>query len=83
MSVNLLSDGPFEHIKDLKYLTFFPRTIDGTCNNLMNSLWGSSLTAFKRNIPAQYENGFNTPIGEPFDFKFYYFKAYKIQLRNN
>lgn len=39
------------------------RTIDGTCNNLRNPLWGSSLTGFRRILPPIYENGFNTPIG--------------------
>ena len=39
------------------------RSIDGTCNNLANPLWGASLTAFRRIKPAEYENGFNTPIG--------------------
>jgi len=29
-------------------------------------LWGSSLTAFRRNLPAQYENGFNYPIGKKY-----------------
>jgi hypothetical protein len=46
------------------FYIYLRRTIDGTCNNLRNPLWGASLTAFKRNIPAQYENGFNTPIGK-------------------
>ena len=39
------------------------RSIDGTCNNLANPLWGASLTAFRRLLPAQYEDGFNQPIG--------------------
>ena len=33
------------------------RTIDGTCNNLENPLFGASGTAFTRLIPAQYEDG--------------------------
>jgi peroxidase len=40
------------------------RTFDGTCNNFARPLWGASLTAFRRILPAQYENGFSTPIGE-------------------
>lgn len=40
------------------------RTIDGSCNNLRNPLWGSSLTSFRRVLPPVYENGFNTPIGK-------------------
>ncbi|XP_028406279.1 peroxidasin-like isoform X2 [Dendronephthya gigantea] len=39
------------------------RTIDGTCNNLDNPMWGSSLTAFRRLLRPVYENGFNTPMG--------------------
>ena len=39
------------------------RSIDGSCNNLNNPLLGASLTAFRRILPAQYENGFSTPIG--------------------
>lgn len=39
------------------------RTYDGTCNNLRHPMWGASLTPFERLLPAQYENGFNTPIG--------------------
>jgi peroxidase len=39
------------------------RTIDGTCNNLQNPLWGSSHTQFRRILKPIYENGFNTPIG--------------------
>ena len=45
------------------------RAIDGSCNNFQNPLWGSSLTSFKRLLPAEYENHFNTPIGK-------YFKIY-------
>ncbi|XP_064487233.1 peroxidasin homolog [Ornithodoros turicata] len=39
------------------------RTYDGTCNNLQHPMYGASLTPFERLLPAQYENGFNTPIG--------------------
>lgn len=39
------------------------RTIDGSCNNLQNPLWGTSLSAFRRLLPPIYENGFNSPIG--------------------
>lgn len=39
------------------------RTIDGTCNNLDNPMWGASLTAFRRLLRPMYENGFNTPMG--------------------
>lgn len=40
------------------------RTIDGTCNNLQNPLWGSSHTQFRRILRPIYENGFNTPVGK-------------------
>ncbi|XP_054710141.1 peroxidasin-like [Uloborus diversus] len=39
------------------------RSYDGSCNNFNNPRWGSSLTPFVRLLPAQYENGFNSPIG--------------------
>uniref|UniRef100_A0A336M809 CSON013346 protein n=1 Tax=Culicoides sonorensis TaxID=179676 RepID=A0A336M809_CULSO len=39
------------------------RSIDGTCNNMKNPLWGSSLTGFRRLLPPQYENDLSTPIG--------------------
>lgn len=39
------------------------RTIDGTCNNFENSLWGTSLSAFRRLLPSRYENGINAPVG--------------------
>ncbi|XP_053395477.1 peroxidasin-like isoform X2 [Mercenaria mercenaria] len=39
------------------------RTLDGTCNNLQNPSWGSANSALQRLLPAQYENGFNSPIG--------------------
>lgn len=39
------------------------RSIDGTCNNFRNPLWGSSLTGFRRVLYPIYENGFNTPVG--------------------
>lgn len=39
------------------------RTLDGTCNNLGNPMWGASLTAFRRLLRPVYENGFNTPMG--------------------
>ncbi len=45
------------------------RTIDGTCNNLQNPLWGASLTAFKRLLLPQYENNFNTPVGKVKHFR--------------
>nr|BAA83376.1 BbTPO [Branchiostoma belcheri] len=39
------------------------RTIDGTCNNRDNPLWGSSLTPFHRFLPPIYENQWNEPVG--------------------
>ncbi|RXG61788.1 Peroxidasin-like protein, partial [Armadillidium vulgare] len=51
------------------------RTIDGTCNNLKNPMWGASLTGFKRFLKPIYENGFNTPVGWTKTKKYYgYFK---------
>ena len=48
---------------------FFPtvnqfRTIDGTCNNLENPLFGAAGTAFRRLIPAQYEDGCSSLRGD-------------------
>ncbi|XP_078679322.1 eosinophil peroxidase-like isoform X2 [Branchiostoma floridae x Branchiostoma belcheri] len=39
------------------------RTIDGSCNNRENPLWGSSLTPFHRFLPPIYENQWNEPVG--------------------
>jgi len=39
------------------------RTVDSTCNNLDNPLWGAANTAFSRVHPAQYEDGIHTPVG--------------------
>ncbi|XP_015127264.1 peroxidasin homolog [Diachasma alloeum] len=39
------------------------RTIDGTCNNLKHTTWGSSYTGFRRILQPIYENGFSQPIG--------------------
>ena len=39
------------------------RTIDGTCNNLLKPLIGSSGTAFKRLVPHVYEDGINSLRG--------------------
>ncbi|XP_078592391.1 peroxidasin homolog isoform X1 [Branchiostoma floridae x Branchiostoma japonicum] len=39
------------------------RTIDGTCNNMQNQLWGSSITPFTRFLTPIYEDGFNEPVG--------------------
>ena len=42
------------------------RSTDGSCNNLNRPWVGSSLTTFKRLLPAQYENKYYTPVGELF-----------------
>ena len=39
------------------------RSVDGSCNNHIKTLWGASLTPLRRILEPEYENGFNTPIG--------------------
>ncbi|KYN39975.1 Peroxidasin [Trachymyrmex septentrionalis] len=39
------------------------RAIDGSCNNLRHSTWGSSHTGFRRVLQPIYENGFSMPVG--------------------
>ncbi|XP_054825996.1 eosinophil peroxidase-like [Eublepharis macularius] len=39
------------------------RSIDGTCNNRKNPLWGAANTAYARWLPADYEDGFSVPKG--------------------
>ncbi|XP_049884964.1 peroxidasin [Pectinophora gossypiella] len=39
------------------------RSIDGSCNNFANPMWGASLTGFRRILYPLYENGFSEPIG--------------------
>jgi peroxidase len=37
------------------------RAVDGSCNNLENSQWGSAMTTFSRLFPADYGDGINSP----------------------
>ena len=39
------------------------RTIDGTCNNLNNPMYGAANTPFRRLILPQYEDGISAPRG--------------------
>ncbi|GMT22833.1 hypothetical protein PFISCL1PPCAC_14130, partial [Pristionchus fissidentatus] len=39
------------------------RSYDGQCNNIDHPQWGVAQWPLRRLLPAQYENGFNTPIG--------------------
>ena len=39
------------------------RTVDGTCNNLRNPLFGAAGTPFRRLIPGQYEDGISSQRG--------------------
>ena len=42
--------------KNLEY-----RSLEGTCNNLKNPLWGSIETPFKRFLGPAYDDGFSAP----------------------
>lgn len=35
------------------------RTIDGTCNNVKNALWGSTYSPLQRAVPPDYADGLN------------------------
>ena len=39
------------------------RTMDGTCNNLQQPMWGAATTAFRRLLPPYYEDGISTMVG--------------------
>lgn len=54
------------------------RSIDGSCNNFAKPLQGASLTSFKRELRAEYENGFNSPIGNWINMKFFSERLEKI-----
>ena len=47
---------------DYKVLEY--RTYDGTCNNFFYPLRGAALTPFARLLPALYEDGIASPVGE-------------------
>ena len=47
-----------ENCSSLKY-----RTADGSCNNLYYPIRGASNTAFRRMLPAVYEDGILAPVG--------------------
>ena len=50
------------------------RSIDGTCNNLQNPLWGASKIPFRRLLPQRYEDGIQQPRG--------YFQARNMDFIN-
>jgi peroxidase len=39
------------------------RTMNGSCNNIQHPLWGSANHAFKRYLPADYDDGVSAPRG--------------------
>ncbi|KAI1288319.1 Peroxidasin -like protein [Halotydeus destructor] len=53
-----LKDGACDTCRNSKW-----RTYDGTCNNMANKTWGSSLTIFRRLLPADYTDGLYVPKG--------------------
>ena len=45
------------------------RTIDGTCNNLIDPTLGAAFTPFRRLLSAEYEDGISQPVGFQQAFK--------------
>ena len=39
------------------------RTMDGTCNNLQQPMWGAATIAFRRVLPPYYEDGISIMVG--------------------
>ncbi|XP_046684195.1 peroxidase-like isoform X3 [Homalodisca vitripennis] len=39
------------------------RSLDGSCNHPQHPAWGQALTAYKRLLPPQYDDGFQSPRG--------------------
>lgn len=37
------------------------RSLDGSCNNLRNALWGTAFRPYRRILPSEYDDGFSTP----------------------
>lgn len=56
------------------------RSIDGSCNNFANPMWGASLTGFRRILFPIYENGFSQPVGWNKDRKYNGFKLPAARL---
>ncbi|KAL3886209.1 hypothetical protein ACJMK2_026218 [Sinanodonta woodiana] len=53
---------PFSNVPDCSHAaTSRYRSIDGSCNNMVNGLWGRSFTPFERMVPAHYANGVDEP----------------------
>ncbi|KAJ2954273.1 hypothetical protein O0L34_g2524 [Tuta absoluta] len=46
------------------------RSIDGSCNNFAQPMWGASYTGFRRILFPVYENGFSEPVGWNKDMKY-------------
>ncbi|GMS93912.1 hypothetical protein PENTCL1PPCAC_16087, partial [Pristionchus entomophagus] len=65
MELTGCQNGLFKNVNPCSNMCFHMkyRSYDGQCNNIDYPQWGAAQTANVRLLPAQYENGFNTPIG--------------------
>ena len=64
-------DWPYWAVADIKCNRYQPRrsgenqpkyrSLDGSCNNLRNPLWGTAFRPYRRILPSEYDDGFSTP----------------------
>lgn len=51
---------PFQQVSSCDFSSPF-RTVDGSCNNMVNRWWGKSETPYKRYLAPVYADGLNAP----------------------